>query len=206
MCGNFSTLKEKRELKKLLEQSLDLPIEADEALPELPRLPLFPSMEGWVVSPQRQLTMAHWGLVPSWAKDASIARHTFNARSETLAEKPAFRSAYATGRCLVPATAWWEHDAQRRKTRVQSSDGQLLLFAGLEENGTFTIVTRPSAGLLEPLHARQPLLLAPAQAREWLAATTSSARLRELVQANDNAALELVVEPPKESSQLKLDL
>ena len=55
--------------------------------------------------PQRQLRVLRWGLIPSWAKDAAIGNRMINARMETVAEKPAFRRAFASRRCLLPATA-----------------------------------------------------------------------------------------------------
>ena len=57
---------------------------------------------------QRVAGLARWGLIPSWSKDDKIAQHTFNARAETLAEKPSFRAAFKRRRCIVPASAFYE--------------------------------------------------------------------------------------------------
>lgn len=65
-----------------------------------------------VVGGLRVATLARWGLIPSWARDDSIAKHTFNARAETIAEKPSFRSAFKHRRCIVPASAFFEPDYQ----------------------------------------------------------------------------------------------
>ena len=81
---------------------------------------------------------ARWGLIPSWAKDAAIAQHTFNARAETLAEKPSFRSAFRRRRCIVPMTAFFEWRAiagqkKKEKLRFANTDGNPLAVAGLWE-------------------------------------------------------------------------
>lgn len=123
----------------------DLEAEAEEAL-ELRR--------SWNVAPttdvpivleriidgvlHRQVHVAKWGLVPGWAKDASVAVRSFNARSETVAEKPTFRAALKARRCAVPVEGYYEWKKfPGGKTKqpyfVHSSDGSLTTFAGLYE-------------------------------------------------------------------------
>lgn len=121
-----------------------------------------------------------WGLIPRWAKDASIARHTFNARLETLSEKPAFREAFRSRRCLVPASSWveWIGPAGRRVPLALILPGGLGAFAGLWESWqaadgtarrTFTIVTCPPVDAIADVHNRMPLVLAPGDWSRWLA-------------------------------------
>jgi putative SOS response-associated peptidase YedK len=132
---------------------------------------------------ERTLTTARWGLVPSWAKDVGIGSRLINARAETLADKPAFRAAFARRRCLVPATGYYEwHKPKGAKGRgqpyfVHPAAGGVLVLAGLYEvwfGGetplvTYTIVTTGSAGGLEFLHDRSPVVV-PASAWDgWLA-------------------------------------
>ena len=92
-----------------------------------------------------------WGLVPSWAKDPSIGSKLINARRETLAEKPAFRRALRSRRCIVPISGFYEWQRQGRGKQpyfVTSADGKPLTLAGLWEewNGllTFTVITVPA--------------------------------------------------------------
>lgn len=129
-----------------------------------------------------QLEPLRWGLVPAWAKDASIGARTINARSETAAEKPSFRSAWKQRRCIVPAS--WFYEWQRVGTkkvplRIERRDGEPLTFAGLWERwkgnseapgfDSFTILTTAANGTLSPLHDRMPVILASDDARErWL--------------------------------------
>ena len=94
-------------------------------------------------SPQRQLRVLTWGLVPSWAKDPAIGNRMINARMETVAEKPAFRRAFATRRCLLPADGYFEWYPTEEKTKAGQAaqaavlhppaDGGVLAMAGLYE-------------------------------------------------------------------------
>jgi putative SOS response-associated peptidase YedK len=129
-----------------------------------------------------RLEPLRWGLVPAWAKDASIGARTINARSESAAEKPSFRSAWKQRRCIVPAS--WFYEWQRVGTkkvplRIERRDGAPLTFAGLWERwkgnaetpgfDSFTILTTAANGTLSPLHDRMPVILADQGARErWL--------------------------------------
>ena len=85
----------------------------------------------------RQVHVARWGLVPGWAKDASVGVRAFNARSETLLEKPTFRDAVLSRRCAVPMEGYYEWKTgpgkQRRPHFVHRADGKLIWFAGLYE-------------------------------------------------------------------------
>jgi putative SOS response-associated peptidase YedK len=130
--------------------------------------------------PVRQLRIAVWGLVPSWAKDRSIGARMINARSETLATASAFRRAYAARRCLVPADGWYEWRAgtgpRKQPFYMTPSDGRPLAFAGLYEFWgapgqlltTCSIVTCDAFGELAEVHDRMPLVLARADWQRWL--------------------------------------
>lgn len=132
---------------------------------------------------QRLALPARWGLIPGWAKDETIARHTFNARGETVAEKPAFRAAFKHRRCLVPVSAFYEWQAipgekTKQKLRFASPDGKPLALAGLweawqrPETGeaveTFTIITTAANGLMAPIHDRIPAILGANDWDPWL--------------------------------------
>jgi putative SOS response-associated peptidase YedK len=130
--------------------------------------------------PVRQLRIASWGLVPSWAKDRSIGPRLINARSEAVASAPSFRRAYAARRCLVPADGWyeWRASAGVRKQPFYMSppDGHVLAFAGLYEFWgsagdrltTTTIVTAEATGELGEIHDRMPLVLPRSAWARWL--------------------------------------
>jgi putative SOS response-associated peptidase YedK len=123
-----------------------------------------------------------WGLVPSWARDAKLAWQTINARSETVASKPAFRGAWRAGqRCIVPASGWYEWQAVadgKQPWFIGAADGANPLgFAGLwdrwrdpegAERLSCTILTVPAAPGIAHLHERQPLVLQPEAWQDWI--------------------------------------
>jgi putative SOS response-associated peptidase YedK len=114
MCGRYATA---RDPVDLVEEFDIERVAVDEAL--APNYNVAPTDPVYAVvervdkehkenPPQRQLRVVRWGLVPSWAKDPKIGSRLINARAETLAEKPAFRKAFATRRCLLPADGYYE--------------------------------------------------------------------------------------------------
>lgn len=128
-----------------------------------------------------ELALLRWGLIPSWAKDEAFGARCINARSESAADKPSFRSAYRHRRCLVPADGFYEWKREgRSKTAhwIRRRDGRPLMFAGLWERWprpdrsveSFAVLTtRPNAALVS-IHDRMPVILAGAEARRWLTA------------------------------------
>lgn len=133
-------------------------------------------------SEKREFKQLHWGLIPSWAKDAGIGAKLINARAETVAEKPAFRSAFKHRRCLVLADGFYEWQRQQGKGKKQPfhfrlQDGQPFGFAGLwerwrspanEEIISCTILTTAANELLQPIHERMPVILEPQDYDLWL--------------------------------------
>lgn len=129
---------------------------------------------------RRELTFFHWGLLPSWAKDVSIASRMINARSETAAEKPSFRAAFRRRRCLIPATGfyeWQKVDGRKQPIHFQVGDGELFALAGLweywagadgSEIESCTIMTTEPNELVRPIHNRMPVIVAPDDYALWL--------------------------------------
>lgn len=124
----------------------------------------------------------YWGLVPYWARDMSIGVRSINARAETVDEKPTFRNAFKSRRCLVPASGFyeWQKGADRKGKiphyfTVREED-EPLAFAGLwerwsktgEEILSFTIVTTEANAFMRPVHDRMPVILRPEDWEEWL--------------------------------------
>ena len=128
----------------------------------------------------RELTMLRWGLIPSWAKDAKIAHMMINARAETAAEKPAFRSAMKRRRCLLPADGFYEWKKvgkQKLPLHIRRRDEAPFAFAGLwecwkppdgEPIETCTILTTASNEVVAPYHDRMPVILPPEYYDAWL--------------------------------------
>lgn len=139
--------------------------------------------------PQRQIHVAKWGLVPRWAKDPSVAVRAFNARSETVLEKPTFRSAIKSRRCAVPVEGYYEWkklpDGSKQPYFVHRPDGKLITFAGLYEwwkdpdksdsdpeqwllSCTILTMASPPEGELASLHDRLPIPVEGEALADWL--------------------------------------
>ncbi|WP_066381475.1 MULTISPECIES: SOS response-associated peptidase [unclassified Anabaena] len=131
-------------------------------------------------SNQRQLQQLRWGLIPSWSKDSSIGSKLINAKAETVAEKPAFRSAFKHRRCLVVADGFYEWQKQQDTKQpfyFRLQDGKPFAFAGLwerwqspaqEEIISCTILTTAANELLQPIHERMPVIIDPKDYDVWL--------------------------------------
>jgi putative SOS response-associated peptidase YedK len=138
-------------------------------------------------SPRRIVRM-RWGLIPHWAKDEKTAYKMINARVETLTQRPAFRGLLSHHRCLVPASGFYEWQAEGRdKTPYYiHPEGQpYLAFAGLydvwitprgEELSTFTIITTEADPFMARLHHRMPVVVERELENEWLAPELTSTR------------------------------
>ena len=151
----------------------------------------------------REATLLRWGLIPSWAKDRSIGTRLANARAETAGEKPAFRGAFKSRRCLLPADGFYEWQAvkgekRRQPWRIEANDGAILALGALWESWrepggemreTCTILTVPVNASLAHIHDRMPLIVAPREFTAWLARNTSTERARELCVAAPDALL-----------------
>lgn len=128
----------------------------------------------------RELALLRWGLIPSWAKDLSVGARMINARAETAADKPAFRSAMRQRRCLILADGFYEWQALpggKQPFYFQLAERGPFALAGLWEQWrgpdgapvqSCTILTTEANDLLRPLHDRMPVILRPADYHTWL--------------------------------------
>ena len=154
MCGRYASSRTPEQLLEEFDVAADRlaePLAADfnvaptkEVYAVLDRPPRGEDdQDGPAAGPERQLRALRWGLVPSWAKDASIGNRMINARMETVAEKPAYRRAFAARRCLLPADGYYEWYATAQLTKagkprkqpffIRPTDGGVLAMAGLYE-------------------------------------------------------------------------
>ena len=183
----------------VLIEHFDLDVRGDRQLPLFePRYNIAPTQEILVVRSdrsdgRRRADMMRWGLIPSWSKDPKGASGPpmINARSETLAEMPMFRSAVRRRRCLIPVDGFyeWEQSASGSRGKKQPyfihrPDDGPFAFAGLWETWTqpgepasgpgrltiesCTIVTTEANATLRELHERMPVVLAPCDYDKWL--------------------------------------
>lgn len=134
---------------------------------------------------QRELIPMRWGLVPYWSKDSKASFSTINAKSETVATSPAYREAWKSHRCLVPAEWFYEWQKVDEKTKqpyaIALRSDEMFAFAGLWETWkdkatgqklrTFTVLTTDPNELMEPIHNRMPVILARRDYGRWMAPT-----------------------------------
>lgn len=148
------------------------------------------------VPEHRQLMTARWGLIPGWAKDASIGNRMINARAETVAQKPSFKRAFATRRALIPADGYYEWypggGGAKQPFYITPKDRSVLAMAGLYEFWkdpatsqwitSFTILTTTAEDALGHVHDRMPLIVEREGYAEWLdPAPHSAAELMALL-------------------------
>ena len=173
MCGRFA-LKHPEAIRAAfgLEEIPGLP----------PRYNIAPSQEIAIVrfSPAgRRLAMARWGLIPSWAKDASGAYSTINARAETVDSKPSFRGPFRSRRCLIPADGfyeWHEEGGIKQPHHIARKDGTPFAMAGLWDlwrgpEGDIlscSIIVTAANRFMRSLHERMPVILHPGDYERWL--------------------------------------
>ncbi|GAB1538567.1 SOS response-associated peptidase [Scytonema sp. NUACC21] len=131
-------------------------------------------------SDRRELHSLRWGLIPSWAKDPGMGSKLINARSETVAEKPAFRTAFKRQRCLVVADGfyeWQQRDGKKQPFYFRLQNENPFGFAGLWEQWkspqgetitSCTILTTVANELLQPIHDRMPVILQQQNYDFWL--------------------------------------
>jgi putative SOS response-associated peptidase YedK len=176
MCGRI-TLRTKMNL--LLSQFAAEMAEA----PDWPaRFNVAPTQDVLVLRHPREVVKEHWGLIPSWAKDKKISYSTINARADSVATKPAFRSAFKKRRCLVLADGYfeWKKEGKAKLPYLYEVDGgKPFAFAGLwewwREPGTegegiesCTIITTEANALASEIHDRMPVILDAADYDRWL--------------------------------------
>jgi putative SOS response-associated peptidase YedK len=183
MCGRFYLTAGAAEIRRQFKL---------EKVPELgPRYNIAPMQSSPIVIAEeggRALHVARWGLVPSWSRDLSPGAGMINAPAETLDEKPAYRTAFSSQRCLVPANGFYEwHTRGTRKQpyKIALRQGALIAFAGLwarwtPEEGepveTYTIVTTRASRLVSEVHDRMPVIVAPADYQRWLSGPEAAAK------------------------------
>ena len=179
MCGRISLGIETPDLEEFFKAK------ATRVMP--PRFNLAPTQDVAVIrswEPGRSIEWLRWGLIPSWAKDASFGAKTINARAETVREKPSFRSAFKARRCVVLADGFYEwnrHGKTKSPFRIRRKDGAPMAFAGLWESWqpkaaaepvlTCTVITCPPNQTMQPIHDRMPVILAQNAIPKWMAPT-----------------------------------
>ncbi len=143
-----------------------------------------------------KLELLQWGLIPSWAKDATIGSKLINARSESANEKPSFRGAFKSRHCLIPANGFFEwRKLDRQPMFIHLPDHPIISFAGLWESWktpdgkpieTFTILTTDANEMMREIHDRMPVILTPGEELKWLESQGDEKVSRELLKPLDS--------------------
>jgi len=186
MCGRFSLITPARIVGERFRADL----------PEQPFLPKYNAAPGQPLpvitnlAPEK-IQLYHWGLIPFWAKDPTIASRLINARSESLSEKPSFKGSFKNKRCLVLADGFYEWKKTkigRFPYRVTLKNEETFALAGLwnswrntegKEIYTFTIITTPSNAAIAKIHNRMPAILQPEDEKFWLDTKTDISQIQE---------------------------
>lgn len=175
MCGRFGQFTPVEELARQFE--------LDETVPLTPRYNISPTQPAALVrvepeTGRRRLDLLRWGLIPSWSRE--LPKTVFiNARSDTVFDKPAFRSAVKKRRGLIPADGFYEWKKEGRKKQpyfIRLTQGRLMALAGLWERWdgpegpveSCTILTTEANDLMGAIHQRMPVIIPPGLHRKWL--------------------------------------
>lgn len=176
MCGRFVLESAPEQLMKVYRLSSPPDIS--------PRYNISPSQKVAVVrqhnSGDRELSLLQWGLIPSWSKDPTIGYKMINARSETVHEKPSFKQAFHSRRCIIPASGFYEWEKSGKDKiphYIHLREGNVMSLAGLWERWkspdgvelqTCTILTTSANSLIKKLHDRMPVILHREEFDLWL--------------------------------------
>src|SRR6201999_3780099 len=184
MCGRFVSARKRLELLEEFAATRDA-VGADRQ----PDYNVAPTKRIYTVlehKDDRELRLVRWGLVPSWAKDTAGGARMINARSETVAVKPAFRAAFGKRRCLIPADGYYEwmtEDKAKKRVYIYRADGGILAFAGIYElwrtspvpddhedawYWSASIITTQATDDIGRIHDRTPMVIAPDSWADWL--------------------------------------
>jgi putative SOS response-associated peptidase YedK len=222
MCGRYASSRRPEDLVEefdIADVRIPAPLEPDynvaptkEVYAVVERPPSRESEE----PPERQLRVLTWGLVPSWAKDPTIGNRMINARMETLAEKPAFKRAFAKRRCLLPADGYYEWYPTKQITKsgkprkqpffIRPQDHGVLAMAGLYEiwrdpskadddpdrfRWTCTVITTQAEDAVGHIHDRMPLTVDRERWAAWLDPDAAQDHLLDLLVPAAGGGLEV---------------
>ena len=188
MCGRYTLTIDPAELQDMLALG-EMPAELH------PRYNIAPTQSVPVVTSadDRKVELFHWGLIPSWSKDPSMASRMINARAETLHEKPAYRVPFARKRCLILADGFFEWKQQGKGKQpffIHLKSREPFAFAGLwdqwtspegEEKRSCSIITCEPNELMSELHNRMPAILDRETMWDWLDPAAEPIALRALL-------------------------
>ena len=199
MCGRYTIVKSAKELEKQFE--IDINKEVYQPSYNLAPTQIAPVITN--ASP-KQASFLQWGLIPSWAKDQSIGYKMINARSETLLEKPAFKTSFQNKRCVVLVDGFYEWKNQGKlkiPSYISLTSNKTFALAGLwdswknptgENVSTFTIITTKANTFMQQIHQRMPCIFeSNQQIKLWLDENISASEHFSLLQPIENEKMKM---------------
>ncbi len=202
MCGRYQLTIDRDQLALVYDAEVRAEHRPRFNIPPTSRVPVVRRVDD-----RRVVDDLAWGLVPHWAKDKKIGARMINARAETVADKPSFRSPFKRRRCLVPATGFYEwkragkqkvpHLIRIREAEVFSMAGIWSSWtpkdaeAGAEPLETFSVLTCDPEGALGDLHHRMPVILHPDHWDRWLDPAADREALLALARGTPAEVLEI---------------
>lgn len=194
MCGRFTLHTPESRIRETFH------LENTEPIGLVPRYNIAPSQDIPIIrntETSTEMVLAKWGLVPHWSKEPKTKYSTINARIETVAEKPAYRTSFKRRRCLIPADGFYEWKVVNGKKvphYIRKRDGGVFAFAGIwdrwegegETLDSCSIIVMPANDVMKAIHERMPAIIAPASYDLWLDARVTD---KEEIMEHLNSAL-----------------
>jgi putative SOS response-associated peptidase YedK len=176
MCGRFTLHTPEPLLREIFGVEHSAPLDLK------PRYNIAPSQPVPIIRDTesgREMVMVKWGLIPRWSKEPKTKYPTINARIETVAEKPTYRTPFKHQRCLIPADGFYEWkvvDGRKVPHHIRMKNGGPFALAGLwdhwegggESLESCSIIVMPANEVMKPLHERMPAIIAPADYDRWM--------------------------------------
>ena len=197
MCGRFTQSSPPQRYAELFGISTELSVAPRyNVAPTTDILAFRISLEG-----DKELLPLHWGLVPSWSKGLDKRYTMINARAETVATKPAYRTPFKRHRCLIPVDGFYEWHSEDGKQPyfIHRTDNTPLAFAGLWDHWddgegdkiqSCTIIVCEANKLMQPIHERMPVILKPDLFDDWLESNDTD-HLQDMLQPYEDTDIEM---------------
>lgn len=192
MCRRYSQKASAKELAAVFEAEITDPFEPQEIYNPKALVPVAVHSRK---NDRREIRLFRWGLIPHWAKEEAIGNKLYNARAETLYEKPSFRDSFVQRRCIIPATGFYEWNAENKTLHIVTHvNTPIMAFAGLWDrwkrpNGQIivscTIITTAASSVIAPIHHRMPVILDQEAVGNWLNDATPSPALAGLLEPTE---------------------
>jgi putative SOS response-associated peptidase YedK len=209
MCGRYAMAQSQEEIVAFFN------LTENDSNPNLPlNWNIAPTNEIYIVKSEKRLETASWGLIAPWQKNSAEARagqsHAINARSESIHEKPTFRDAFRTSRCLIPATGYYEWATSlgkyppKQPFYITNKSGEPLSIAGIcstwtSEKGqviqSASIITREAVDELATIHSRMPVFMPRDRWDEWLEPRNREIHQLQALMQSENPTAGLTTRP-----------